>query len=753
MKLHLLLVYVALLCIGTMSPAVAKPWRSSAQTPLKPPSSEMSPFSQHKGTDTSAVARDISLHSAGLSDVKIPWSDSIPNQKDKGAHPLQPVKDIPRLSELATAHTSAQWLTQSPPTSEGEFAVVEVRGVRLNPTKSGLEVILETTSSQHLLVSPSSSGNTFVANINNAQLALPEGKAFRSNNPVAGITAVTVIQQGANSIRVTVIGTASVPTAQVVQLDRTLVLGLTPAAETPSEPIEVVSTAKQELPESGYKVPSATTGTRIDAPIRDIPQSIQVIPRRIIEDRQLLRPDELGENVSGVQPLIGLGSSSSCLGASSGYYLRGFYTYETLRNGFRQFSLISPQDVANVDRVEFFKGPAAVLYGNGFSPGGIVNTVTKKPLNTPFYNPTLTVGNYSCYRPTLDIAGPLTSDRSLLYRLNASYTNSGSFRDFVNGNENYFVAPALTWRLGAKTTLSTEVEYLHSNFLFDSESFPLYPEVLRIPTKRFLGEPGLGRSHLDSTSITYNFEHKFSDNWKFRQGFNAFIANLDIGSRFYPTANSLEADRRTLDRTDSKGPQSNENYTLQNDISGNFNTGSLRHKVLFGLELSRYIYGYDVQGATLAPIDIFRPKYGARPGTFTPILKGEYGSDILGIYLQDLVEILPNLKLLAGGRFDLNDSYSKDRVNAFTNRLSDNQFSPRVGVVYQPIKSTSLYFNWSNSFAPQFFGQSRTSAKFKPEVGEQFEVGIKQDLLKKSSLDHLGVLPNYPTEPADTRPS
>ena len=460
------------------------------------------------------------------------------------------------------------------------------------------------------------------------------------------------------------------PTGQVVQRDRTLVLSLTPAAEPPSEPIELVSTAKPKEPESGYSVPSATTGTRTDTPIRDIPQSIQVVPRRVIEDRQVVRPDELTNNVSGVQPLIGLGSSG--LGAPSGYYIRGFSSYESLRNGFREFSLNSPHDIANIERVEFLKGPAAVLYGNGFSPGGIVNTVTKKPLDQPFYRGTMTAGSYSFYRPTLDFTGPLTSDRSLLYRLNASYENAGSFRDFVNDNESYAVAPAVTWRLGSKTTLTTEVEYLHSDYTFDSESFPLEPEVLRIPTKRFLGEPGLGLTHLDSTSITYDLEHNFSDSWRFRQGFNASIANIDIGSRFYPTTGLLKADRRTLDRTESKGPQINENYMLQNDIFGNFNTGSLRHKVLVGLELSRYIYGYDVQGATLAPIDIFHPRYGACPGPFTPLLTGENSSDILGIYLQDLVEILPNLKILAGGRFDLNDSYSKNRLNGTAYEESDS---------------------------------------------------------------------------------
>jgi len=217
---------------------------------------------------------------------------------------------------------------------------------------------------------------------------------------------------------------------------------------------------------------------------------------------------------------------------------------------------------------------------------------------------------------------------------------------------------------------------------------------------------------LNSTSITYNLEHKFSDKWRFRQGFNALNSDLEIGSRFY--TGTLEEDRQTLDRTTSKGPQKNENYTLQNEFYGDFNTGSLRHKLLVGLELSRFQYGYEVLGADLAPINIFRPKYGARPGQFAPLLTGEYISDDLGVYVQDLVEILPNLKLLAGGRFDTTDSTLKDRIDGPTVfKQSSDRFKPSVGVVYQPAESTSLYFNWSNSFSLQFLGRSRTNEAFK----------------------------------------
>lgn len=257
-------------------------------------------------------------------------------------------------------------LVAQPVRSQG----VQVTQVQLNPTDNGLEVILKTTSGKPLQVLTSSYGKTFVANIINTQLALPGGNSFRSDNPTTGITAVTVTQQGANSIRVTVIGTASVPTARVIQSDsrgaaiaeRSLVLSLTapddttadlptPTPETPDsdrtqEPAQQVEpetpdsepgsetqpaqepvaeeddTTKEPAPttsptqtteedeqieivvtgelESQYSVPNATTGTRTDTPIRDIPQSIQVVPEQVLEDQQVIRVGDALQNVSGV---------------------------------------------------------------------------------------------------------------------------------------------------------------------------------------------------------------------------------------------------------------------------------------------------------------------------------------------------------------------------------------------------------------------------------------------------------------------
>ncbi|BAY91320.1 TonB-dependent siderophore receptor [Tolypothrix sp. LEGE 11397] len=619
-------------------------------------------------------------------------------------------------------------------------AVTIVTGVRLNSTANGLEVILETPTSDKLQTATQNEGNSFIADISNAQLRLTTGDSFRQEKPVSGVAEITVTSQDANSIRVVVVGETSPPKVELFDDDQGLVFGVTPTAtstqtpdtqqpstETPptqpsaqeNEPIELVVTGEQD----GYSVPSATTATKIEAPLRDIPQSIQVVPRQVIEDRQIVRIGETIENVSGVQELPGYGGSTSL----TGYYFRGLsLAYQSLRNGFRDIGVIGSRDIANIERVEFFKGPASVLYGGRFSLGGLTNTVTKKPLEEPYYNIGATIGSYDFYRPTLDISGPLTSDRSLLYRLNLAYQNSGSFRDF-NENESFFVAPAITWKISPKTSLTVELEQQNYNYTFDY-NFPPEREVFQLPISRFLGEPNFNDATFNSTSVSYNFEHKFTDTWKFRQGFSAIMVNAD--TRQVELFDPLGDDRRTLPRSPLRTEESQEDYVLQNEIFGEFKTGSIQHKILVGLELSRWGYDFNYFRGTLDPIDIFNPQYGAQATNFEQELHRKQSSDNLGIYIQDFIELASNLKLLAGVRFDVNDASVVNQItNTTINQQTTSRFSPRVGIVYQPSSTTSLYFNWANSFNPQFFRVSRTGEQFDPTTGEQFEVGVKQDFL------------------------
>lgn len=286
--------------------------------------------------------------------------------------------------------------------------VIEVTAVELNPTENGIEVILVTSAVKQLQVLPRIDSNTYIANIPNTQLRLPSGNTFRRDNPTEGIPAVTVTQ-AANSIRLTVTGSEVVPKVELFDSDEGLIFSFTPAApdtqaqqpSTPQTPegvetenqtettqpsdesaatleqvqpgseaqqgetsadedeeIEIVVTGEQE---GGYIAPNATTGTRTDTPLRDIPQSIQVVPQQVLEDQQVIRLNEALRNVSGVR------ADDSFAGTIDRINIRGFTQDVFLRDNFRQ-SQFSLRETANLERIEVLKGPASVLYGN-LEPG------------------------------------------------------------------------------------------------------------------------------------------------------------------------------------------------------------------------------------------------------------------------------------------------------------------------------------------------------------------------------------------------
>jgi iron complex outermembrane recepter protein len=646
--------------------------------------------------------------------------------KEKDPANIQVITEIPYLHEVEQPITRVdEWMAQL------EQEAVQITGIQINPIGDGFEIRLE---AEGAIAAPSTStlGNALIADIPNAVLALPDGDEFQSVNPVEGIALVTVLPRG-TGIRVAVTGVDAPPSANIRIDAQNLVLSVTPgtpgtaAAET--EAIQVVVT---EDGDEGYNPSTATTGTRIEAPLRDLPLTLQVVPRQVIEDRQIVNLTELADNVPGVEPVSGYGGLPS-----NDYYIRGFNAGESFRNGFRDFTFISPRDRANIERVEFLRGPASVLYGGGFNLTGAVNTVTERPLAEPRYQIEGTIGNYGFYRPELDLTGPLTEDGDLLYRLNLAYTNADSFRDF-NERESIFVAPVLSWNIGPRTTLTAEFEYQNYDYVFD-RGFPPGELFLDLPRDRFLFEPDLNRAEFDSYYFGYNIQHEFSDQWRVRQGFGGLIVegNTEAAVLANYDAPFVGADGRTLERNAERTDELQENFSLQTELIGEFSTGSIDHNLLFGVELARYKFAYDFFSAPLGSIDIFDPEYGDEPGEYSPSFFEEYGTRNIGVYLQDLIYLTPDLIVLAGGRLDFNDSFYRDTLNDITtSEESDTFFSPRLGLVYQPSDNTSLYFNWSNAFTPNIFGgRTRTGEVFEPERGEQFEVGIKQELNDRLSAN------------------
>ncbi len=687
------------------------------------------------------------------------------------AQQVVPIEKIPRLSEIEFPKTSAKWLARQPiadkAVAQVEGRVVQVTGVRLNPTATGLEVIIETADGTAPPIATSSNEQTLLIDLSNARLALPSGEAFRQDNPAEGITSVTVTPQDNNRVRVTVIGSAAVPTARVIPRDRGLTLSVDvppttaetpPTPETPppatepsttpaptttpapspspgagtqgeEEEIEIVVTGERE---DGYRAPTAITGTRTDTPLRDIPQSIQVVPEQVLDDQQAIRLQDAVRNVSGVVQGNTFGSGGDT------FILRGFPQFTLLRNGFRDNSENrSVRETANLESVEVLKGPASVLYGT-LEPGGVINLVTKQPLSEPFYAAEVQVGNFNFIRPTIDFSGPLNSDRSLLYRLNVAYENGDYFRDYDQEIERFFISPVVTWRISEQTDVTFEFEYLEDKRPFDRGLIAVGREVADIPFDRILGEPD-DFSEREQFVASYRLEHRFSQNWTLRNAFQ-FLAS-DSTYVFTDTDEGLDEDTGELTRAFADQEYTDRNYALQTNLIGKVATGPIQHTLLFGIDLSRGTQDLDNRRQFVDDVptqNIFNPVYGfVKPNRDQLPIRIDLGTttEILGLYVQDQIALTDNLKVLLGGRFDvvnINNTFRQAESGVVTFESEDEQhdeaFTPRVGIVFQPIEALSFYGSYSESFTPN----SATAADgtlLEAERGEQYEVGVKGDFL------------------------
>ncbi len=506
---------------------------------------------------------------------------------------------------------------------------------------------------------------------------------------------------------------------------------------------EIVVTATPTDP--GYQAYNAAV-TKIDIPIFDLPISIQVVPREVLDDQQVIRLEDALKNVSGVYQAFNNGFGETDFG------LRGFRQFFVYEDGFRVPGMGS-QETAHLERVEVLKGPAAALYGR-IEPGGLIDQVTKRPLATPAYALRQQFGSFNLYRTTVDATGPLTKDDTFRYRLNIAHENADSFRDFVD-REGLFVSPVVTWNIGAHTQASVDYQYRFRDNSSDRGIPIVNGRPAPVPISRYYEEPEISAVETESHRAGFLWSHAFNDRWVLRHRFTADRDRLD-GQRIEP---GPVIDGRTLTRTARNSTQDTETYFTTLDLTGELRTGPFRHRVLTGLDY------YDTErvlgvGARVpyAAIDLFEPVYsGVRP-VFRTVTESTSRQDWFGLYFQDQIDLLENLHVLGGGRYDWAGSEQSESAAGPAGSAEERAFSPRVGLVYQPTSWLGLYGSYTESFgAMAQFGRSRTGEAFEPETATQYEAGLKADLLDGSltatlAFYHLtkqDVLTPDPVDPVD----
>ena len=472
-----------------------------------------------------------------------------------------------------------------------------------------------------------------------------------------------------------------------------------------------------------YKVTNATTATKTDTPIMETPVSIQVVPQQLLKDQQVTRLEDVYRNVSGVQP--GFGYSNFWDDA----YIRGFPVNANIfRNGFRQ--RFYAFDTADLQQIEILKGPAAIMFGR-VEPGGIINQVTKKPLADPYYSVQQQFGSYDYYRTSIDATGPITDDKSLRYRFNGAYTNADSFRDV--DLERVFLAPTMSWQITPDTEVNLSLNYQHQDTALD-EGLPVQGNrPVDVPLTRNFCDDECSLSY-DLTVLYLNWSHHFNDNWTVRNGFSGGWTEdkiQELGQSTVDATGNFEQYPWLYD-------EESNHYQTYLDLNGKFELFGTKHNTLVGVDYFTRDFKQGFRGG----VTLARNIQDTRPDVFDFKPFAALGSnefypsqeEWFGVYFQDQITLWKNLHILGGGRYDW--ASAKSGFSTVSSEAADligtntGYFSPRVGILYRPLEWLSVYGNYVESLGSNNGGRSFDGTPFQPQIGEQYEAGIKTEFFE-----------------------
>ena len=516
-----------------------------------------------------------------------------------------------------------------------------------------------------------------------------------------------------------------------------------PASERqPPSPTATAAAAEQYLPEvrvvgtrlRSYRAKEASAGTKISAPLRDIPQSIQVLDREMLDDLGIVRGTDLTKDVSGVY--------REGVGTDDRLVFRGFTTSEFLRDGFPDRRKLF-RDTASTERVEVLKGPASVLYGR-LEPGGTLNYVTKRPQFYPGASVRMRADSEGAVRPSADLS-LATPGGTLGLRVNGAYEYGKNFRDF-SFSDRKFGSAVLAWRPFDGTQISAEVEVLNDRRRLD----PGLPQFGRgpaqLPVQRTTNEPD-DELFVQDRLYGYTVEQRLGSTWQVRHALR--LGNLrsrEHEARAARSSTMIDGVKRSdlqetgdprwdgiVGRQASAGTRRDNQLTVQAELTGDFAVFGMRHKLLTGVDVDRFTSSRQSFRSAIIEsngINVYEPKYGNF--VVPDALEQDNFSDNLlrahALYFQDLIKLASQWTLLVGARFDDTRTSTDDFKTGKFSAVEGRQLSPRAGIVWQPGDQLSLYTSYSESFLP-VIGQTFAGELFKPVLGKQMEGGVKAEWL------------------------
>ena len=477
---------------------------------------------------------------------------------------------------------------------------------------------------------------------------------------------------------------------------------------------------------------------KTELPLAETPQSIHVITRDLMDSQGVTKLDDALKNVAGV--------------IAGGYYdgwdyyrIRGFdASFNTFIDGLRGGNGMS-EETWGLESVEVLKGPSSALYGQSVL-GGLVNITTRKPVPANFAHVQMSGGSFAEADPAVDLGAILNRSHSLYGRLDGLFHTADTFVDYTHRNR-YYIAPTLTWRPSATTSLTLIGRAERDN---GRQPMPLPAIGTVLPNKngkiaisRYNGELANNANKMQQATqqIGYQFAHTFNQHLAVHQNARMAWYQQEWNRIYYPSY--LAEDQRTLYRYPLSWHGPWQAHTVDTNLELHGRVRATEHTLLAGVDFYRSPsegVGYSINFADSSqyePLDLFTPVYGANPVHELTLYTNTFTvTQYTGFYMQDHVRLPHQLTLTAGGRMDLSRNESRGSANQ-----NGRGYTPRIGITWSPVSTTSVYGSFSKSYMPQSglawkdsSSTTSTGSYLPPERGQQWELGSRGSWLH----DRLG---------------
>jgi iron complex outermembrane recepter protein len=502
--------------------------------------------------------------------------------------------------------------------------------------------------------------------------------------------------------------------------------------DTTLAPLTVTAGTTQESawgPVRGY-VAKRNASTKGDTSIMETAQSISVVTRDQMDDQAAQTVTDALRYVAGV--------NTSAYGEDSRYdwiTVRGFNqsVFGLYRDGLKaSASKISSRiDAYGLERIEVLKGPASVLYGQN-APGGLVNSITKRPTEGMQQEISVGVGNHERKQVQFDLGGSTTlrDDNDLIFRLTGNVRDSNTQMDYAPDDHTY-IAPALTWKIDATTSLT-----ILANYQKDKAAWGLwYPRTGtlfespwgQIKNNFYPGEPTYNQFNRTQSSIGTLFEKEFGEGVVFRQGLRfeqmSYDAKFVRGRALLNDSYDLDESGHLLYRDANHVKLTSQVQTIDNQLNWTMQTGLVKHNLLAGLDASRTHYE-DRQYSGSAPIlDLLNPVYGQTINEPTSLWARDVTALQTGLYLQDRLEF--NDWIIRGGiRHDWATTDTVNPAGSLALHQKDDATTYQAGILYRGVKNLAPFINYAESFQP-VAQASQSGEAYQPTTGRSVEAGIR----------------------------